>query len=374
MAHFRTLMVGGVPVQANDAQLDSLAGLSYAGNGTKVVRVNAGETGFELATVSGSGDGLGPDGDKGDITVGGSGTTLTIDNDAVTYAKIQNVSATDRVLGRSSAGAGDVEEIACTAAGRALIDDADATAQRSTLGLGALATLATVGTSQVDNDAITYAKIQNVTDARLLGRSAGSAGDAQEITVGSGLSLSGGALTATGGSSPTGVLSDMQFSVLQADGNLAEASGVQTWAGSDRTSQDVFTVAANTTYRVRGNWIVNTGTTSHTTAMAWALATATVTSFEYLVTLWSAAANTITTTQSTTHVTGVASKVLNAASTAVYTIIQFEGILVVGTGGTITPQINFSANPTGTCLMKRGSWTSFESLGADTVTLAGGWA
>lgn len=53
----------------------------------------------------------------------------------ITYAKIQDVSATDKVLGRSTAGAGDVEEIACTAAGRALLDDADAAAQRTTLGL-----------------------------------------------------------------------------------------------------------------------------------------------------------------------------------------------------------------------------------------------
>jgi len=59
---------------------------------------------------------------------------------AVTYAKIQNVSATDKLLGRSTAGAGSVEEITCTAAGRALLDDADAAAQRSTLGLGTLST------------------------------------------------------------------------------------------------------------------------------------------------------------------------------------------------------------------------------------------
>ena len=65
--------------------------------------------------------------------------TAEIDNDAVTYAKIQNVSATDKVLGRSTAGAGDVEEIACTSAGRALIDDANAAAQRTTLGLGDVA-------------------------------------------------------------------------------------------------------------------------------------------------------------------------------------------------------------------------------------------
>ena len=51
------------------------------------------------------------DGDKGDITVSNSGATFTIDNDAVTYAKIQNVSATNRILGRDSSGAGVIEEI-----------------------------------------------------------------------------------------------------------------------------------------------------------------------------------------------------------------------------------------------------------------------
>lgn len=68
--------------------------------------------------------------------------TADINADQVTYAKIQNVSATDKILGRATAGAGDVEEIACTAAGRALIDDATAGDQRTTLGLGTMATVA----------------------------------------------------------------------------------------------------------------------------------------------------------------------------------------------------------------------------------------
>lgn len=50
------------------------------------------------------------DGDKGDITVSSSGATWTIDNDAVSFAKMQNI-ATARILGRDTAGSGDIEEL-----------------------------------------------------------------------------------------------------------------------------------------------------------------------------------------------------------------------------------------------------------------------
>lgn len=51
------------------------------------------------------------DGDKGDITVSGGGTIWTIDNDAVTFDKTQNI-ATSRMLGRKTASSGSVEELA----------------------------------------------------------------------------------------------------------------------------------------------------------------------------------------------------------------------------------------------------------------------
>jgi hypothetical protein len=50
------------------------------------------------------------DGDKGDITVTSSGATWTIDNQAVTLAKIQHIS-TANLLGRHASGTGDVQQI-----------------------------------------------------------------------------------------------------------------------------------------------------------------------------------------------------------------------------------------------------------------------
>lgn len=79
----------------------------------------------------------------------------------ITYAKIQNVSATDKILGRSTSGAGVVEEITCTSAGRALIDDVNAAAQRTTLGLDTMATQAASAVA-ITGGAITNTTIDGV--------------------------------------------------------------------------------------------------------------------------------------------------------------------------------------------------------------------
>lgn len=48
--------------------------------------------------------------------------TAGLVDDAVTYAKLQNISATNKLLGRSSSGAGNAEEIACLAAARTFFE------------------------------------------------------------------------------------------------------------------------------------------------------------------------------------------------------------------------------------------------------------
>ena len=168
-----------------------------------------------------------PVGDKGDITVSNSGNTWIIDNDVVTYAKIQNVSATNKVLGRSSLGPGDVQEIDCTAAGRAIIGAADAASQRTILELLSIATTGSasdletgtipdarfpaltgdvtstagtvsttiaanaVTTTKIANDNVTYAKIQNVTASKILGRKTNTNGDVEECSLSEVLDLVG---------------------------------------------------------------------------------------------------------------------------------------------------------------------------------------
>ena len=198
-----TVLLGASSTSTTVAELTVGSGLSLSGT-----------------TLTATAVGL-TDGDKGDITVSATGTSWVIDNQAVTYAKIQNVSATDKLLGRSTAGAGSVEEITCTAAGRAILDDADASAQRTTLGLGTLATQSGTfsGTSSgtntgdqtisltgdvtgsgtgsfaatIANSAVTNAKMANMTASTIKARVTGSTGAPEDATLTQVLDLVGSA-------------------------------------------------------------------------------------------------------------------------------------------------------------------------------------
>lgn len=90
-----TLQVGGAT-----GQIASL-GLGTSGQFLKSNGAGADPSWQTITTLT--------DGDKGDITVGSSVTTLTIDNDAVTYAKFQNVSGL--VLLGNGTSTGNMQEL-----------------------------------------------------------------------------------------------------------------------------------------------------------------------------------------------------------------------------------------------------------------------
>jgi hypothetical protein len=160
------------------------------------------------------------DGDKGDITVSASGATWTIDAGAVTYAKMQDVSATSRVLGRKTAGAGDPEELTLSelldfigsaaqgdilyrgAAGWARLaagtsghylqtQGAAANPQWAAASGGSLSdgdygdvTVSSSGTViTIDNDAVTNAKLANMATQTIKGRTTGGSGDPEDLTA-----------------------------------------------------------------------------------------------------------------------------------------------------------------------------------------------
>lgn len=68
-------------------------------------------------------------------------------------------------------------------------------------------------TATIQDGVVCFAKIQDISTNRLIGRSTASAGDIEEIQIGSGLTLSSGTLSASGGGggSPGGSDTDIQY-------------------------------------------------------------------------------------------------------------------------------------------------------------------
>lgn len=135
----------------------------------------------------------------------GAVATAGIANSAVTYAKIQNVSATNRLLGRSTAGAGAVEEI--TVGG-----DISQSGSTFTIGSGA----------------VTYAKIQNIsTTQRVIGRNTAGAGVTEEVSASGVLDWIGstrGQILFRGASGWSALATGTAGQVLQTNGAGADPS------------------------------------------------------------------------------------------------------------------------------------------------------
>jgi hypothetical protein len=166
----------------------------------------------------------------GDVTGSGTGSfAATIANNAVTFAKVQQI-ATDKILGRDSSGTGVVEEL--TVGGGVEFTGSGGIQTSAFTGdvtKGAGGTAQTIATS-----AVTYAKIQDVSAAsRLLGRGAGAgAGVTQEISLGTGLSMSGTTLSASAAGTVTSVDASGGTTGMTFSGGPVTTTGTLTLAGT----------------------------------------------------------------------------------------------------------------------------------------------
>lgn len=136
------------------------------------------------------------------------------------------------------------------------------------------------------------------------------------------------------------------------------------------TTGDVFTLEGSSTYEMEGMYLITKSGTTCTTAMSFALAGgASITSMKYIAQAQNVAVNTTGATHGSAWVNQVAATVINAtATTDLY--IKFKGLVRMNAGGTVTPQITFSATPTSP-VMVADSYIKFTRIGTNTENTLG---
>jgi len=193
------------------------------------------------------------DGDKGDITVSNDGATFTIDNNAVTFAKIQDIS-NNRIIGRVGSSGGNPEQL--TAANvRTMINVEDgATADQTAAEIRALVESASDSNVFTDAD---HSKLNgiasgatNVTNTNQLTNGAGFI--TATLTNEQVQDIVGGMVTGNTESGITVTYQDgdgtLDFSVAsQTDNNFTNADhskldGIEAGATADQSASEILTL------------------------------------------------------------------------------------------------------------------------------------
>lgn len=335
----------------------------------------------------------------------GSIGTARLADEAVTYAKIQHMT-TDRLLGRDTASTGDVEELTV---GGGLEFTGSGGIQRAAL-TGDVTASAGSGTTTIANDAVTYAKIQNVTAARLLGRYSASSGDMEELDVAAPLTVDSGgkllcsaptvtvngAATATAvdfddatpavtagtqnvtwskdSSSPINISAKVMwgatlFKVLSAAANVNDNTSAQNWFPSSGS----VTLTVNRAYYFEGQLRIVKGTGVATDILVGFAGTATYT-IDWWVMGQASNFNLSNNTQGSTGRTTTTQVSTTASNTSANAWVDVRGIVRCTGAGTLAPQFQFTAAPGGGPQAMSGTRFTLTELGADTVTERGTWS
>jgi hypothetical protein len=196
---------------------------------------------------------------------------------------------------------------------------------------------------------------------------------ANNNTIGLNQHADGTAMLDQGSGNTSGLVPTIQTVTVQGS-DVSLTNNITTAQNLFAAANDTLTVKGATAYIFRARLMIATGTTTHTTAFGFG-GTATFTNIHYRSLLWSGTSGTISTTApSKLDVSAATATVLNATSGAAFTEIEIEGVMRINAGGTLIPQITFSAGPTGTCAVKVNSWLELWPIGSNTVAAIGPWA
>lgn len=191
--------------------------------------------------------------------------------------------------------------------------------------------------------------------------------------VGGVLEYDGSVLYGAPVNSNRGVLTAVHFTMLNADNALTNVNTAQNVFGA---TEDAITLPGSTSYRFELElWVTRAaGAVSHTVALLFG-GTATLTSIEYLALTANPTGTTLGAAQGMVGQAATAT-VLTAASTSTTEnlYIRVVGVIRVNAGGTVIPQLLWSAAPGGAPTVKANSFFELWPIGNNTVKSVGNWS